>query len=307
MPSRRTFMTSSLTAAALAAGVGARGASESGAGSTSEEQEPMRLSVLCYAFHGLLGQGRMNVFGFLETCKYRYHLGAADLWNGFLESTAEEYLKAIREELDERELVVPNLACDECTIWVADPDARERYYRSALTHLNAGRILGARFVRFDAGGPPADDNRLEWTEEEFEHIVKRYREYAQYAYDHGFKAGSESHWGPEAYWPSMQQLCKAVDHPGFAICCHISGWKGSREEKDLADRECVPWVAHTHIPWDITEGPLVEKMNNLKNGGYPGYYSVEHHSGQDEYAEVAIQLAKVRAVLLSWRGSGNPA
>ncbi|MCX5770902.1 MAG: hypothetical protein NTZ09_11610, partial [Candidatus Hydrogenedentes bacterium] len=125
----------------------------------------------------------------------------------------------------------------------------------------------------------------------------------QYAYDNGFKAGAESHWGPEASWPSMQKLCKAVDHPGFAICCHIGGWKGTQEEKDLADRESVPWVAHTHIPWNITEGPLVEKMTNLRDGGYQGYYSVEHHSGKDEYAEVAVQLAKVRAVLQSWRAA----
>jgi hypothetical protein len=46
-------------------------------------------------------------------------------------------------------------------------------------------------------------------------------------------------------------------------------------------------------------------MNNLRNAGYQGYYSVEHHSAKDEYAEVGIQLAKVRAVLQSWRTGGT--
>jgi hypothetical protein len=49
-------------------------------------------------------------------------------------------------------------------------------------------------------------------------------------------------------------------------------------------------------------------MTNLRNAGYQGYYSVEHHSAKAEYAEVGVQLAKVRAVLQSWRtgGTGEP-
>lgn len=266
--------------------------------------EPMRVSVLSYSFHGLLREGKMDIFGFLETCKYRYHLQAADLWNGFLTSTEEGYLKKVKEALDERELVVPNLAVDGAHIWEDDSDKRRKNYESALANLNAGKILGARFVRIDAGGARQDK---EWSNEAFDHIVKRYREYAQYAYDHGFKAGAESHWGPEDYWPTMQKLYKAVNHPGFGICCHIGSWQGNAEEKEIADREAAPWVLHTHIAWNITEGPLLEKMTNLRNAGYQGYYSVEHHSGKDEYAEVAIQLSKVRAVLQSWRTGGTGA
>ncbi len=300
MQSRRGFLKGALVACAVATGAKPGIAAANAAPSTPAEV-PMRLSMLSYSFHGLLREGMIDIFGFMETCKYRYHLDAADLWNGFLKSTDEDYLRQVRQGLNERELVVPNLACDECTLWVDDEAQREKYHQNALAHLNAAILLGARFARFDAGGPPSGDKRCDWTNEEFDHIVKRYREYAQFAYDNGFKTGAESHWGPEACWPSMKKLCRAVDHPGFAICCHIGGWNGSQQEKDLADRECVPWVAHTHIPWNITEGPLVEKMTNLRDGGYQGYYSVEHHSGKDEYAEVAIQLAKVRAVLQSWR------
>jgi sugar phosphate isomerase/epimerase len=245
----------------------------------------------------------MDIFGFLETCKYRYHLEAADLWNGFLTSTDEDYLKKLRDEIDERELIVPNLAVDNAHVWTDDAAEREKNYRNALAHLNAGRILGARFVRVDAGMCGRDTK--EWTDEAFDHIVKRYREYAQYAQDHGFRAGAEVHWGPESYWPSMQKLYRAVSHPGFGVCCHIGAFQGTRAEIDIADREIAPWVVHTHIDWSITEGPLVEKMNNLRKAGYEGYYSVEHHSAKAEYAEVAIQLAKVRAVLQSWRSGGS--
>lgn len=310
---RRDFLKGSLTAAASMTALPAIGNGQAEAAVHKDLQqsvpkvasnEPMRISTLSYSFHGLLREGKMDIFGFLETCKYRYQLDAADLWNGFLTSTEESYLKKVRDGLDERELIVPNLAVDDAHIWENDPARRTKHYESAMAHLNAGRILGVRFVRIDAGGARQDK---EWTSEQFDLIVKRYREYAQYAYDHGFKAGSESHWGPENYWPTMQKLYKAVDHPGFGICCHIGSWQGTQEEKDIADRESAPWVVHTHIAWNITEGPLVEKMTNLRKAGYQGYYSVEHHSGKEEYAEVAVQLAKVRAVLQSWRTGGTGA
>jgi hypothetical protein len=41
-------------------------------------------------------------------------------------------------------------------------------------------------------------------------------------------------------------------------------------------------------------------MAMLRDAGYRGCWSVEHHSGANEYTEVAIQLAKVRDVLSRW-------
>lgn len=312
---RREFLKGSLTTAATFAAMPLLNQRPMFAGTDKEMElqtqdkrmanEPMRVSILSYSFHGLLRVGKMDIFGFLESCRYRYQLGAADLWNGFLTSTDEAYLRKVRDGLDERELVVPNLAVDEAHIWEDDAALRQKNYENAKAHLNAGRILGARFVRVDAGGPRT---AKEWTNEAFDHIVKRYKEYAQYAYDHGFKAGAESHWGPENYWPTMKRLYKAVDHPGFGICCHVNSWQGTQEEKDIADREAAPLIVHTHFSWNITEGPLVEKMTNLRNAGYQGYYSVEHYGGKEEYAEVSVQLAKIRAVLQSWRagGTGTP-
>jgi hypothetical protein len=55
---------------------------------------------------------------------------------------------------------------------------------------------------------------------------------------------------------------------------------------------------HTHISWDITEKHLEKSLQILKQVGYAGCWSVEHHSGQMEYARVAVQLAKLRHALL---------
>jgi len=64
---------------------------------------------------------------------------------------------------------------------------------------------------------------------------------------------------------------------------------------------------HTHLAWQITEGPLADKMALLRGAGYRGAWGVEHHTGEHEYAEVAVQVARVRDVLERWRSAGGPA
>jgi sugar phosphate isomerase/epimerase len=163
--------------------------------------------------------------------------------------------------------------------------------------------LGVGFVRFDAG-PYLPEGRKEtdgWTNQEFDFIVKRYKELAAFAHDHGFKVGAENHWGPERCWPQMEKLIQAVDHPGFAICMHFGGWLGTAEDNLKAEKAAAPYVAHTHIPWDCCEDPrLPQRLKVLHEANYQGYYSIEHHSGQNEYNLVAAQLGKVKAVLTSW-------
>jgi sugar phosphate isomerase/epimerase len=256
----------------------------------------MNVSVLSYSFRGLLGEGKTDVFGYLESCKYRYGLSAADIWNGFLASTDAAYIGKVRDGLDERELVLADLCVDKAHVWDDDEAVREGNHRNALAHLRAAELLGARFVRIDAGS-----RREQWSEAEFEHIVKRYREYARFAHDRGFRMGAENHWGPERSWANLKRLFEAVDHPGFGLSIHVGAWT---EDADTADREAAPWTCHTHLAWNVTEGPLEQKMANLRDAGYQGYYSVEHHRGVNEYAEVGVQIARVRDVLARWRTGG---
>ncbi|MBN1582824.1 MAG: sugar phosphate isomerase/epimerase [Anaerolineae bacterium] len=248
----------------------------------------MKIAIASYAFYGLHREGKIDLFGYLESCAYRYHLRSADIWNGMMLSTEDDYLVKVKDALDERGLELANLCVDQAHIWEDDVDVRAKHYQNALAHLHAAELLGAKTIRIDAGG--RDET---WSEEQFDLIVKRYREYAQRAYDNGYKVGPENHWGTELDPQNMKTLCEAVDHPGFGMLLHF---------KDLAeDAVMAPWAMHTHIAWAITEGDLVESMTMLRDAGYDGYWSVEHHTGKNEYAEVAIQLARVRDVLDRWR------
>jgi sugar phosphate isomerase/epimerase len=258
----------------------------------------MKISVLSYSFRGLHQAGTMDVFGYLESCKYRYHLRAADLWSGTFASIEEDYVLQVKEALEERDLELADIAVDQAHVWEDDPEVREQHHQRALRFLEIADTLGARFVRIDAGGSRDAET---WSEEQSVFIADRYRGYATWAHDHGFKVGIENHWGPERSWANLKAMYEAVDHPGFGVSCHLGGWAGTAEDKAEADRLVAPWVAHTHIPWNICEGSLMASLANLWDVGYDGYYSVEHHSAEDEYSEVGIQIAKVRDALRKLR------
>jgi sugar phosphate isomerase/epimerase len=247
----------------------------------------MTVAIASYAFHGLLREGAIDLFGYLESCRYRYDLRTADIWNGMLASTDDAYLAKVKRALDERELTLVNLCVDGPHIWEDDPEVRERHYQDALKFLRAAELLGAKTLRIDAG--VREDH---FTDEQFEEIVRRFREYAQRAHDSGFKVGPENHWGAEVVPENMRRLCEAVDHPGFGVLLHFRANDG--------DALMAPWAMHTHISWEITENSLTQSMETLRDAGYKGAWSVEHHSGKNEHSEVAIQLAKVRDVLSRW-------
>jgi sugar phosphate isomerase/epimerase len=270
--------------------------------------KPLRISTLSYSFHGLLAAGMMDIFHFCETCKYRYGLHAADLWSGMFPTTDDKFITKVYYALEDRELIVPNLAVDGAHIMHAGDDDPAKLRALQDSYMEVAKRLGIGFVRFDAG-PYMLNGRKDtdgWSTQEFDFIVKRYKELAQFAYDNGFKVGAEVHWGPERCWIHMEKLIKAVDHPGFGICMHFGGWSGSYEENLVTEKAAAKYVCHTHIPWDCCEDPnLHKRLAVLRDAGYTGYYSVEQHSGQNEYNLVETQLGKVRAVLTSWNRGGN--
>ena len=263
----------------------------------------IRASIFSYSFHGLVGQGMMDIFHFFETCKYRYGLDAADLWNGMFPQLDDKFIDKVHSALEDRQLVIPNIAADGAHIMYFGNDDPVKIREMQDRYMQIAKRLGVGFVRFDAG-PQMHDGRKDvdgWTNQEFDYIVKRYKELAQYAYDNGFRVGSENHYGPACVWKHMEKLIKAVDHPGFGICQHFGGWRGTYEENLLAEKAAAPYTLHTHIPWQCSEDPNLHlRLGVLRDVNYPGYYSVEHHSGQNEYNLVEVQLSKVKAVLTSW-------
>jgi len=247
----------------------------------------MNVTIASYSFHGLLAAGMIDVFGYMESCKYRYHLQAADIWNGMLASTDEDYLKKVKQGLEERELVLANLCVDGAHIWENDPALREKNYKNALASLKAGEFLGAKTIRIDAGG--AGDA---FTEEQFDLIVKRFKEYARRAGDAGYRMGPENHWGPEVVPENMKRIVEAVDNPAFGVLLHF--------RVNAGDAVMAPWAMHTHFSWEAAHDNLEHSMALLRDAGYKGYYSAEHHTAKNEYVNSAIQLERIKKVITEW-------
>jgi sugar phosphate isomerase/epimerase len=252
----------------------------------------MNISIASFSFHGAKAAGTMDVFGYLETCRYRYGLSTADIWNGLISSNPEfylndEFLKKLKADLDERELTLVNYHADGCHVWEDEPEQRARNRTLALRHLHAGELLGAKTVRIDAGG-----RGHTWTSQQFDTIAAAFGEYCKIADGAGFRLGPESHWGPELVPDNMEALARSVNHPAFGILLHLGHWENAPIEE--GDRRLAKWAMHTHVDQKTTENRLESAMKILLDAGYTGCWGVEHHSGKNEYAEVAVQLAAVR-------------
>jgi sugar phosphate isomerase/epimerase len=252
------------------------------------EGKDMKISVASYSFNGLLREKKMDIFGYLETVRYRYHLNTADIWNGMLISTEDDYLYKIKEAMDEKELDLVNLCVDGAHVWDPNPDERERLYNNALAYLHAAEILGARTVRIDMGGQSRD-----MSQEQLEYVVMRYREYAERVQEWGGRVGPENHWGPSLVPANMKRVYEAVNHPSYGMLLHMGHWD---EDEENGDRIVAPWTMHTHVD-ARTSAAAEEKIKILLDAGYQGFWGVEHHTGKNEYTEVEWQIACVKRAL----------
>ncbi|MGE5558505.1 MAG: sugar phosphate isomerase/epimerase family protein [Bacillota bacterium] len=250
----------------------------------------LKLSIDGYSFHGLLDQGKMDIFHYFESVKYRYGILAVGIWNGFLPGTEEHYLKKVREALDEKGLVVANLAVDQASVWDDDEASREAFRRNALDHIRAAAYIGAASVRIDWG-----IHSHELNEEQWEFISSRYREYCSIAADNGMVLGPENHFGASLD-PNLQlKMVEAVSHPAYKILLHLGRWKVNA---DTGDQMVAPHVMHTHVDQRTAEAEPEARIGALVNGGYDGYWGIEYGSGKDEYVMVEWQLARTKRALV---------
>jgi sugar phosphate isomerase/epimerase len=263
----------------------------------------MNISIASFSFHGAVGAGTLDIFSYLEACRYRYHLSTADIWNGLLGSDVEaqldvERLKKVRRAMDERDLVCVNYHADGCHPWEPDPETRQRHAELASRHLDAADILGARTVRIDTGG-----REREWTAEEFDYIANAFKGFAERAKNSGYLIGPETHWGATNYPDNMLKLHAAVGSSAFGILLHLG--KDTWTSPDDYDRALAPIAIHTHVDQRTCYDRLDSALEILIESGYSGCLGVEHHSGKNELAEVEAQVGLVRRAVSHAR-SGRP-
>ncbi|MEX3619900.1 sugar phosphate isomerase/epimerase family protein [Paenibacillus glucanolyticus] len=261
----------------------------------------MKISIGGYSFFNTFLEGKMDVFGYLETVKYRYRMDAVDLWNGFFIDRSdpvykladESYIRKIREALDEKEMRVVNFAVDGAHLWDPDPDIRQKLYENALVHLDAAEILGAETVRIDTGGSYQESEPM--SDEQFEYTVKRYQEYADRAAERGYLIGPENHMGASLLPREMKRIAEEVDHPAFGFLLHLGRWKA---DETAGDEMVAPWAVHTHFDARMVLLPDAEdKVRSLLAGGYRGYWGVEYNALGNQYVEMEWMIGAVKRIV----------
>ncbi len=256
-------------------------------------------AVMSYSFHGLRNLGVMDIFGYLETVRYRYGLFTADIWNGMLDSTEPDYIQKVKDAVDERGLTVVNFCCDRAHVWDNDPTTRAENEKRAWEYIRIGEVLGAKTIRIDVG-----IREEQASEEQVDYVVRKYQEYCDAAAKFGAKLGPENHWGASWDPELIETLFQRIDRPNFGLLLHLGNWFGTEEEKDLCDRRFAPRAMHIHMNYEhCMDADRV--LPPLKEAGYRGCWSIESHKATNEYNNVAFQLAQARRVLapLNYDGS----
>lgn len=267
----------------------------------------MKLSIGGYSFNNTFLEGKMDIFGYLETVKYRYGLDTVDLYNGFFVDKSkpvwkladEDYLVKIREALDEKGMTVVNFAIDTASLWDKDVEKRELQYQNALEHLKAARILGAKTVRIDTGGSYSKEENgdfYEMSNEQYEHLVTRYQEYCKIGADYGFKVGPENHMGPSLNPHFLKQIAEGINHPNFGVLLHVDRWK---VDPARGDEMIAPWACHIHFGGNTLameeRATSIAKM--LVESGFNEYWAVEHNAPKNQYIEVEWTLSTMKKIL----------
>ncbi len=252
----------------------------------------MEFSIGSWSFHRLFESGQMNLFAYLESLKYRYHLRHADIWNGMMVSTDDDYIAKLRDALRREEISIACLAVDGAHIWDKDHEVREAHRRLALRYLDIARTLGARMVRIDTGSTTPI-----LTEEQFEFVVTRYREYAKFALENGFVVGPQTHQPPVQIPRTVEKLVASVDSKAFAIVMDVGRWL---EDADIGDRMCAQYAKHVHFDSSrtTTMDQLRHQVTLLRQSGYDGCWSLEYRLAAGEYEGVAVDLARLRVAVL---------
>ena len=92
-------------------------------------------------------------------------------------------------------------------------------------------------------------------------------------------------------------MFEAINDKNFGLLLHLGNWTDEApEQKDAHDRAMASCAVHMHFSQPYCE--RVDKyLKPIYDHGYTGVWATEHHSGKNEYNEVAFQLAAMKKEL----------
>ena len=247
----------------------------------------MEFSIGSWSFHELYESGQMNIFGYLQAIRYRYHLDSADIWTGMLECFEDSYIQKLSNSLLEEELSLSCLATD-AQIWDDDLERREQNQLLIHNYLQIASTLRAKVLRIDAGirNPQISENQ-------FDYVVEKYRTYSEIARQNGFLIGPQTHQPATQVPKNIARLVETVASEAFGIIMDLDRWT---DDRDIGNELCASSAIHVHFDSSRTKDEkAIERIALLLlQSGYSGCWSLEYRLGGSEYLGVARDLATLR-------------
>lgn len=264
----------------------------------------MKLGICSWSFHRLLEAGKQDMFSYITDSK---RLGATQLepWNGHLEGILKgdeavrtkadpshiqlnseelEYIHRVKKAIQDSGLPLGCLAIDGAHIYESTESARLGNQAVAFRWIEVARLLGAKQVRIDAGGPP------EMPEDIFRIILEGYQDVIARAESAGLDVLVENHWGPTNNPDNVIRLMDAL--PKLGLLFDTNNWIKERQEEGW--EKCARYAQSTHFKTFSFDASGNDPSVNLEKAvqilikvGYQGCWGVESVPlDGDEYAGV---------------------
>mgnify|MGYP000897825247 CR=1 FL=1 len=282
----------------------------------------MHTSICSFSFHRLFGQGKMDFFSYITTCR---ELGCSHLqpWNAhFARNVSLEDLVYLGRNPGEhgapvwldppgdrayvndicaaaRAAGLPfELICvDRAAVYDADPRVRTDFRGRACRWIDFAATIGAPAVRIDAGGPSTAD----LPDDVFTAIAEGYRELIARGRAVGVSIFVENHWGSSNIPENIVRFLDTID--GLHFLFDTNNWADGRQQDGW--RLCGPRAHATHVKTRAFDAggnavgvDIPAALALVTNAGYRGVWGVESVPAAGNELEAArATLALIRRTM----------
>lgn len=308
--SRRTWITSSATAAAAAVLI----PQQAGLISNARAADPvvrtgaplLKLSLAGYSFNKMMvkrgtpeeiAKAKMSLEKFIDYCAAQ-GLGATELTGYYFpKDITTEYLLSLRAQTHRLGISISGTAIgnDFC---LPEGDARQKQLAECREWIDYAAIMGAPAIRIFAGKVPKGDTE----DAAIERCVAGINECLKYAATKGVFLALENHGGITATPEQMMKIISKVDSsPWFGVNFDSGNFQTEDPYADLA--KIAPYAVNAQIKAAIAPSGKKQPadferiVKILKDAGYRGFVALEYEEAESPFEAIPKILEKLRSLM----------
>ncbi len=295
--SRRTFLSTSAAAAAVAA-VGSRGAAN-----VFRPAAKFEISIAEWSLHKSLFDKKVNHLDFSKIAKEEFGIEAVEYVNQFFKDKAKdkEYLAELNKrahDLGVKQLLI--MIDGEGHLGDADAEKRKQAVENHFKWVEAAKELGCHSIRVNAGSSGSYDDQMK-------QAADGLRKLSEFGAQHGLNVIVENHGGLSSNGQWLTGVMKLVDLPNCGTLPDFGNFRISGDEeydRYKGVKELMPFAkavsAKSHDFDDKGNETHTDYFKMIKivlDAGYSGFVGIEYEGSKlDEYAGVRATKALLERV-----------